>query len=244
MILLLRHLHRFYVIVVILFFFVLFYPFYWLASRKPSGYFFLNHLRTANSWCSSVFSGIYFRFHYESPLQNDQAYVFAANHSSNLDIMLFCQLAKGAYSFLGKVELLKNPVLKLFFQTIDIPLDRASKMSAFRAFKRAGEQLNAGRSLIIFPEGGISGANYPPTLEPFKNGPFRMAIETGTPIVAVSISDAWKLMWDDGAKYGTRPGICDIYVHSPIVTENMSADDAEKLKERIFELIKHKIVQK
>lgn len=244
MILILRHIHRFYVSLVILLFFILFYPFYWLASRRPSGYPFLNWLRTVNSWCCSILTGMFFRFHYESPLNRGQAYVFAANHSSNLDIMLFCQLAKGAYSFLGKAELLKNPVLKLFFSTIDIPLDRSSKRSAFRAFKRSGEHLRAGRSLIIFPEGGIFSKYYPPVLGAFKNGSFRIAIDTGTPIVPVSISNAWRLMWDDGAKYGTRPGICDIYVHSPILTENMHADDAERLKARIFEMIKHKLIQK
>lgn len=243
MILLLRHLHRLYLLLIILFFFALFYPLYYLASRKPAGYPLLNRLRTLNSWIVSFFTGIYFRFHFETPLDSNKTYLYAANHFSNLDIILFCQLAKGAYSFLGKVELLKNPVLRLFFQTVDIPVDRASKMAAFRAFKKASDQLQSGRSLIIFPEGGIADHTYPPQLDTFKNGSFRMAIETGTPIVPVSISDAWKLMWDSGSTYGTRPGICDIYVHSPIVTENMQMDDAELLKERIFEIIKQKLVQ-
>ena len=145
---------------------------------------------------------------------------------------------------MGKEELLKNPVLKIFFQTVDIPVNRESKMSAFRAFKRAGDNLESGMSLIIFPEGRIDSENYPPSLLPFKNGPFRLAIDKNVPIVPVSITNAWKLMWDDGRRYGSRPGICDIYVHKPIFTEDMDAEGADMLKDEVFRLIASKMITK
>lgn len=145
---------------------------------------------------------------------------------------------------MGKDELLKNPVLKIFFKTIDIPVNRESKISAFRAFKRAGENLEQGMSLIIFPEGKIDDGHYPPKLMPFKNGPFRLAIEKKIPIVPVSLTNIWKRMWDDGAKYGSTPGICDIYVHKPVLTTNLTINDSDELKDRIFELINSKLVDK
>ena len=157
--------------------------------------------------------------------------------------MIFCILAKGRFSFMGKEDLLKNPVLKIFFNTIDIPVNRESKISAYRAFKRAGENLKNGMSLIIFPEGRIDEEHYPPVLAPFKNGPFRLAIDTQTDIVPVSVGDAWKKLWDDGAKHGSRPGICDIYVHAPVSTAGLLPDDADKLKDRIFDVINSKIVK-
>ncbi len=120
----LRHIHRSYVIFVIVFFFLLFYPFYYFAASKPKWYGLLNKLRKLNSLCCSFFCGIYFRITYEDKLQENQTYIYCANHSSNLDIMIFCLLAKGKFHFMGKEELLKNPVLKLFFQTIDIPVNR------------------------------------------------------------------------------------------------------------------------
>jgi len=243
MIRLLKQIHRIYLLLVILFFFMLFYPFYYLASRKTEWYGFLNQLRALNSFLCCVFTGIFFRFIYEEELLSTQKYIYCGNHTSNLDIMIFCLLAKGRFSFMGKDTLLKNPVFKIFFSTIDIPVNRESKMSSFRAFKRAGESLNQGLSLIIFPEGEISDEAYPPVLMPFKNGPFRLAIETSTPIVAVSITDAWEKLWDDGAKYGSRPGICDIYVHKPVYTENLRSDDADQLKDRIFDLINSKVTK-
>jgi 1-acyl-sn-glycerol-3-phosphate acyltransferase len=140
-------------------------------------------------------------------------------------------------AFMGKDELLKNPVTSLFFKTIDIPVNRDSTISAYRAFRRAAEYLRKGLSLVIFPEGGIAD-HYPPELQRFKNGPFRLAIEHKVPIIPVSINNIWRLMWDDGTKYGTRPGIYDICVHDPVSTEGLTLEDTDSLRDRIFQIIK------
>lgn len=244
MITLLRHIHRTYSIVVILAFSLLFYPFYYLASRNPGGYWLLNQLRKLNSFLVSTFIGVFYLFEYQQALEKKQTYIFCANHSSNLDIMIMCILAKGRFHFMGKEELLDNPVLKLFFKTIDVPVNRDSKISAFRAFKKAGDNLENGMSLIIFPEGRIDEHQYPPQLLPFKNGPFRLAIEKNIPIVPVSLTNVWKKMWDDGSRKGTAPGFCNIYVHKPIYTKDLNIDDADLLKDRIFDLINSKLARK
>ena len=141
---------------------------------------------------------------------------------------------------MGKDELLNNPVLGIFFKTIDISVNRDSKISAFRAFKKAGENLEKGMSLIIFPEGKID-VHYPPKLGEFKNGPFRLAIDKNIPLVPVSITNVWKIIWDDGSQYGSKPGICDIYVHKPINTAVLAIDDADLLKGRVFQQIDSKL---
>lgn len=145
-------------------------------------------------------------------------------------------------SFYGEGCLIEKSSVENLFKTIDIPVNRDSKISAFRAFKKAGERLEAGWSLIIFPEGGIDGLHYPPVLQSFKNGPFRLAIEKNLAIVPVSLSDVWKKMWDDGSKYGSTPGICDIYIHQPVATHDLTLTDADQLKERIFNLINSKLL--
>lgn len=243
MITFLRQAHRIYSVSIILVFSVLFYPFYYFASRKPERYLMLNRSRKLNSYICSYLIGVFYDFEFEVPLEKDKTYIFCANHTSNLDIMILCILARGRFHFLGKQELLDNPVLKIFFQTIDVPVNRDSKMSAFRAFKKVGDNLEQGMSLIIFPEGKIDD-HYPPKLVPFKNGPFRLAIEKNIPIVPVSMSDVWKKMWDDGKKHGTRPGLCHIYVHQPISTKELNIDDSDLLKDRIFDLINSKLVHK
>ena len=203
----------------------------------------MNWLRKADSFIISLLTGIFFLFDFEEPLEKNRTYIYCANHSSNYDIMIMCILARGRFHFMGKQELLDNPVLRIFFRTIDVPVNRDSKISAFRAFKRVGDNLGEGMSLIIFPEGKIDD-HYPPRLTPFKNGPFRLAIEKNIPIVPVSLTDVWKKMWDDGARYGTRPGFCHIYVHRPVFTGDLNIDDADWLKDRIFDLINSKLVHR
>jgi 1-acyl-sn-glycerol-3-phosphate acyltransferase len=244
MIKILKQAHRIYSVFIILLFSLLFYPFYYLAARNSKTYGLLNSLRKLKSRLCALFIGLIPRITYEVPLVPNQTYIYCANHTSNHDIMMLCILARGYFHFMGKDELLKNPVLRIFFKTIDIPVNRDSKISAFRAFKRAGDNLESGMSLIIFPEGGIANQRYPPKLMTFKNGPFRLAIERGIPIVAVSLTNIWERMWDDGSKYGSEPGIVDIYVHRPVSTDNLTINDSDELKDRIFELINSKLVDR
>lgn len=138
---------------------------------------------------------------------------------------------------MGKEELKDGLATAVFFRSVDIPVNRDSKMSSFRAFKKASERLEQGLSMIIFPEGKIAD-DYPPVLQPFKNGPFRLAIEHKVPILPVSSANVWKICWDDGKKYGTRPGICKYKVHQPIETAGLSPDDADALRDKVYELIK------
>jgi 1-acyl-sn-glycerol-3-phosphate acyltransferase len=131
-------------------------------------------------------------------------------------------------------------VLGFFFRTIDITANRDSKMSSFRAFKTAAERISNGVSVTIFPEATIP-EEYPPVLYPFKNGAFRLAIELKVPVIPVTSLNTWKVLWDSGSKYGSRPGICDIFVHKPIETEHLNVDDADKLRDEVYEIINQKL---
>lgn len=196
----------------------------------------MNRIRWFFSYTSSILSGFIFRFSFEEKIDWSKNYIICANHTSNLDITAIILLLKRNFVFIGKEELLNNLITGIYFRTIDIPLNRESKMSGFRAFKKASENLKEGKHLIIFPEGMISDC-YPPVLQSFKNGPFKLAIEQGVSILPITIRDNWNLMWDDGKRYGSKPGICDICVHSPINTAGMNAKDVESLKDKVYQMI-------
>jgi len=163
--------------------------------------------------------------------------IICANHTSNLDITAMVLLCPVDFSFMGKIELLDNPVTGLFFRTIDIPLNRRSNISAFKAFKRADSNLRNGRSMVIFPEGHI-GEEFPPHLYGFKNGPFKLAIDTKVPIVPVVIHNAWKIFWDDAKQFGSRPGTVVVDVLAPIETSHLQLEQADQLRDEVHALIK------
>lgn len=239
----LKKLHACWYILTVVFSFLLFFPFFYYYSRKPERFPTLNKYRKGFGFLSSALAGFFYRYRVQQPIVWDRPYIVCANHTSNLDISAITLFMQGNFAFLGKEELVRNPVLGIFFKTIDIPVNRESKIASFRAFKKADEYLQAGMSLIIFPEGKI-GNEYPPILHEFKNGPFRLAIERQIPIIPVSIDHLWKLMWDDGFKYGSRPGIGQLWVHEPIETTGMTIDDADLLKDQVYQKLQQQSFSK
>jgi 1-acyl-sn-glycerol-3-phosphate acyltransferase len=199
----------------------------------------MNKVRRLWGWLSSAFAGIFYRFTYEAPFDRTRTYVICPNHTSNLDISAICLLIKNDCSFMGKEELTEGIVTRLFFRTADIPVNRESKMSSFRAFKKAIEKLQSGITMIVFPEGKI-GEDYPPKLHQFKNGPFRLAIEAKVPVVPVTLLNAWDILWDTGTKHGSRPGICKVFVHKPIETAGLTVDDADNLRDEVYRIMQQK----
>jgi 1-acyl-sn-glycerol-3-phosphate acyltransferase len=181
-----------------------------------------------------------YHYHFEERIDWSKTYIVCPNHTSNLDITAMSLLVKSNCCFMGKEELVDGIVTRLFFRTVDIPVNRESKMASFRAFKLAMDRLQSGVTVIIFPEATIPD-NYPPDLHQFKNGPFRMAIELKVPIIPVTSVNTWKIFWDDGHKYGSKPGVCDIFVHKPIETAHLTIDDADALRDEVHAIISNKI---
>ncbi|MES2427216.1 MAG: lysophospholipid acyltransferase family protein [Bacteroidota bacterium] len=217
------------------------FPLLYLLSRNKRNYKYMNAIRRTWGFISSLLVGIVYSFDYEQPIDWTKTYIICPNHTSNLDITAMTILVKNNnHCFMGKDALLDNFVTRLFFKTVDIPVNRESKMASYRAFKKASELLAEGTSVIIFPEGRIH-HEYPPHLHDFKNGPFRLAIELKIPIIPVSSTDTWKVLWDTGLVHGSKPGICNIFVHKPVDTANLTLDDADALRDRVHNIIQQKL---
>jgi len=238
--LILKRIHTHFYRYSVAFFFLLVWPVLYFLSRRQSRYKYINGFRRFIIFCSTLISGIFFNVDYEAPVDWKRTYIICGNHTSNLDVSAINLAMKNNHCFIGKEELLSNMVLGFFFRTIDITVNRDSKMSSFRAFKTAAERINKGVSVVIFPEATIPD-DYPPTLYPFKNGAFRLAIELKVPIIPITAPNTWKVLWDTGSKYGSRPGICDIFVHKPIETAHLTIDDADTLRDEVHEIIKQKL---
>jgi 1-acyl-sn-glycerol-3-phosphate acyltransferase len=93
--------------------------------------------------------------------------------------------------------------------------------------------LDRGMSVMLFPEGTRSSDG---EIKPFKDGAFRLALETGYPILPVAVAGTRhaipKNSWVFGVKCQAR-----IEVLEPIETKGLSMDDVDSLKERTRGLI-------
>src|SRR5690606_11490494 len=135
---------------------------------------------------------------------------------------------------MGKIELLRNPVTRIFFKTSDITVDRKSKLSAFRAFKNADSLVKGGKSVVIFPEGKIDD-EYPHRLHEFKSGAFKLALDNQVQILQVVIQNAWQILWDNGERFGSRPGTIRIHVLQPIDPQTVLAHHSYHIQTLVYD---------
>jgi 1-acyl-sn-glycerol-3-phosphate acyltransferase len=161
--------------------------------------------------------------------------VYVANHSSYLDIVLSYIVIPNYFIYIGKLEIEKAPLFRIFFKGMNIYVDRNSRTGSYKAFVQASAKLREGESIFIYPEGSIESKG---NLKPFKHGAFRIAIENQVPIVPVTFRNNWKLLQNGGFfKSHGRPGISKVVVHQPISTKGMTEEDLIPLRNQVREVI-------
>ena len=140
---------------------------------------------------------------------------------------------------MGKQELDKAPLFRIFFKEMNILVNRESNKSSHRAFMRAAADIDMGQSVFIFPEAGISSNG---KLRGFKNGAFKLAIEKQIPIVPITYLNNWKLLQNGGFfKASGRPGVSRVVVHAPIPTKGMDENDLISLRTKVYDIIHNEL---
>lgn len=212
-----------------------------LLSRKA---WFPVAFRLKRFWARWILlvPGIFIKIKRYIPIEElPEKAVYCANHTSYLDIIINYIVVPKYFVSMGKQEIDKAPLFRIFFKEMNILVDRKSKMGSHRAFVRAAHELENGHSMFLFPEGGISNSG---KLLNFKNGAFRLAIEKQVPIVPITYLNNWKLLQNGGFfKSNGRPGISRVIVHKPISTIGMTENDLVLLRTQVREIILNDLFQ-
>lgn len=185
------------------------------------------------------FSGIIPVIKYKRKFKWPHKCVVVSNHTSYLDICISVFYMKHTSLYMGKVELLKAPLFGNFFKYMDIPVDRKSNSGSHKALQKAGDKIDEGYGMVIYPEGTISNEG---VLKNFKNGAFKLAIEKQVPIIPVVNINNWQLLQNGGflKSYG-RPGIAHIVVGAPIPTKGLTEENLVDLRTQVHQFIKHEL---
>ena len=155
----------------------------------------------------------------------NQTYIFTPNHQSFIEVPLLVTFLKHNFAYLAKKELFKYPIWSQGIRLIGVvPIDRSNTQAAVESARLATEKIRHGKSYVIYPEGTRSRDG---RLLPFKKGAFMMAIETGVPIVPVSISGSTKIMPKGEIKI--FPSTIYITVHEPISTAGYTRENIAEL---------------
>ena len=162
------------------------------------------------------------------------ALIFMPNHISFLDGPLLEMLIPGAARVVLKKSILRIPIVGLGMRFVGfVPVDRkgvkGGKRSIAKAVKMVKEQ---GYSFLIFPEGTRSRDG---KLQRFRRGGFFLALETGAPIVPVTIRGTFELM-PKGQKYARKGSVC-VAFHDPIPITGYTIVTLAGLMEKVREAI-------
>jgi 1-acyl-sn-glycerol-3-phosphate acyltransferase len=218
-----------------IFLFLLLFPFFWVFLQKPQWKpkaHFLNRF-----WGKMFFliAGITIEVQYDFEPDTNKTYVFCANHFSYMDIAAMGIIIENYFAFVGKASLKGVPLFGYMFAKLHIQVDRNDKNSRVTSMTRSIKALQSGRSVMIFPEGGIWSKNMPKMSLPLKDGGFAMAIQQQIPIVPISLLNNYKIMPD--GKFTIYPQTLRAIVHQPIETTGMKNDGIKDLKMRFSNVV-------
>ncbi|BAM99433.1 lysophospholipid acyltransferase family protein [Blattabacterium cuenoti] len=211
-------------------------PFLFKEKHYPIAYWF--HQMWAKS--NLFFMGFWYVLEKDKEiLDKNQQYVIISNHSSIMDIMLIYSLMKNhPLVFVGKAELAKLPFFGFVYKKSNILIDRKNLSSCIQVFKKIEDKVDSGKSVCIFPEGGVPKPYI--FLDHFKSGAFFIAIIKKIPIIPFTIADI-KTKFPSSSIIKGGPGKIRIKQHHSISTKNLSLKDKNFLKEKCFNLIKYQL---
>ncbi len=159
------------------------------------------------------------------PRRFDRPTVFISNHESHADPFLISFLP-WEMKWLGKASLFRVPIVGWSMALAgDIPVHRGDEHSAKGAMEQCKRWLERGVPVIIFPEGTRSPDG---SMGRFKNGAFRLAIESKAQIVPIAVCGTRKALPKHSWKFGFTRAL--VAVGTPIATTGGGPGELEAIK--------------
>ena len=167
-----------------------------------------------------------------SQIRADGVYVMVANHLSLVDILVLYRLFRH-FKWVSKIENFRLPFIGWNMVLNNyIPIRRGQRTSVLQMMRAAKRALDAGNSILMFPEGTRS-----PTgrLRPFKAGAFELALRSGRPVLPIVIRGSADALPKRGLVLSGRHRI-RVEVLAPWPYEDFRDLSAEELSARVHEL--------
>lgn len=166
-------------------------------------------------------------------IESGQSYIFVSNHTSFLDAPGVRLMIPGEFRPLAKKELGKIPVLGWIVSSACIIVDRGDHNSRKKSLAKLVSVIKRGTSPLIFAEGTQNRTK--DLLQPFKDGAFKIAIDTQTDILPMVVIGASALMYPGSARI-TSPGVIKVVADKPINVKAFG-NDVTALKQHTFNVM-------
>jgi 1-acyl-sn-glycerol-3-phosphate acyltransferase len=159
-------------------------------------------------------------------------YVAVANHESFADIFLLSHLP-WEMKWLSKESIFKIPFMGWMMRMAgDIAVKRGDVNSRAQALEACRDRLAKGVSVMIMPEGTRSADGQ---VQRFHDGAFRLAVETGCPILPIAVAGTRAAISKGSWVMGRATAIARVL--DPIETTGLTLDDVPALRDRVRQII-------
>lgn len=197
----------------------------WKKSRKYVSGFFRLELKL---------SGCHVEIRGKENIPTDVPVLFVGNHRSYFDILIYHESIGTPVGFIAKKEMRKIPLLPLYMDDIGcLFLDRNDIKQGMETIKQGAEFMKMGHSMVLFPEGT---RNQTDNLLPFKEGGYKMAEKSKSPIVPVAISGS-DLLLESAPKKHIRSHKVIIEFGKPFYPTELSPKERKAVYNEIPDMI-------
>jgi 1-acyl-sn-glycerol-3-phosphate acyltransferase len=179
-------------------------------------------------------TGVRLRVKGKENFKKNENYVVVCNHNSFMDVPVMSPGIPGANKTIAKIEMARIPLFGLIYRRGSVLVDRKSEESRLKSYTYMKRVLELGMHMCIYPEGTRNKTNLP--LKEFKDGAFRLAVETKKAIIPAVLFNTRKVL----PKHKTFffwPSKIELHFLTPVETAHLSLDDTKQLKQQVFDLM-------
>ena len=207
----------------------------WITGlwKEPKRTILFQHISRVWMRVFFLLTGIRISIKGKNNFKKGENYIVVSNHNSMMDVPLTTPFIPGANKTIAKIEMAKIPVFGVIYKTGSVLVDRRSEESRKNSYIKMKEVLEKGLHMCIYPEGTSNKTAQP--LQPFHNGAFRLAIDTGKAILPVVIFNTAKVLPAD-KKFFFWPVKVKMHFLEPVPADNKTM---EQLKEEVFVQMKN-----
>lgn len=167
-----------------------------------------------------------------------RAQLLVANHSGLHDILSLAAYLPIQFRWIAKKSLFRTPFMGWHMRRSGyISIDRDNPRETVRSIHAAAETIHGGTSAVIFPEGSRSVTG---DLGKFFGGAFTLALQTGVPLVPVTIEGSYRVVLP--TTLNVNPGvILRIQIDPPLDTASYGRSGKHRLMEDVFQIMSRRL---
>jgi 1-acyl-sn-glycerol-3-phosphate acyltransferase len=157
--------------------------------------------------------------------------VIVSNHNSLMDVPVTTPFMPRANKTIAKKSFSVIPIFGWIYSFGSVLVDRSNDVSRRKSFEDMKRVLNKGLDMVIYPEGTRNRTDAP--LKAFYDGAFRLAVDTGKPIVPALVFNSKKVLPLHKTFY-MLPHPLEMHFLPPVESTGISV---KELKEKVFKIM-------